>query len=124
MERDDRACRACVGIGVEDNRGLARFRVASQHLAGDEVVHVDVGLVEPQPREARGGNPLFAQMRDDQVCYHRHDFLEDLAALLDEELVGARGPFRCGAVQEAEIIADVVRELGQQAGADDFPCRR
>ena len=60
-------------------------------------------------------------MREDQFGDHRHDFLEDLAALLHEQLVGLADAFRRGAVQEAEIVADVVGEFRLELRRDDFP---
>src|SRR5215469_10203963 len=63
-------------------------------------------------------------MIDDQLGDHRHDFLEDLAALLHEQLVGPADAFGRGAVQEAEIVADVVGEFGLELARDDLPAVR
>ncbi|MCY1502878.1 hypothetical protein D9M68_369870 [compost metagenome] len=61
---------------------------------------------------------VLLQVGGDQLGDHRADVLEHLAAFLHEQLVaGAHALFR-GAVEEAEVVADVVGELGQQLGAD------
>ena len=52
-------------------------------------------------------------MIDDHLRDHRHNFLEYFAAFLHEQLVTARAAlvdraFAFGAVQKAEIVADIV----------------
>ena len=63
-------------------------------------------------------------MFDDHVGDHRHHFAEDLAPLLNEQLVRLADSFRRGAVQEAEVVADIVGELGLQPCAQDVPAAR
>ncbi|MGB2179250.1 MAG: hypothetical protein ACPH9E_15120, partial [Hyphomonas sp.] len=54
---------------------------------------------------------------------HGHDFLEHLAAFLLEQQVPAGARVGFGAVEKAEVIADVVGELRAQFGAEDRPDR-
>ena len=126
MEGDDRTGRGGVGVFVEDDDVLVRRRVAAQHLAADELVHVDIGLVQPHPLEGRGVDAEVPGVVDDHVRDHRHHVLEDLSALLDEQFVGRADTLGGGVVQEAEIVADVVlsmpylRSVSFQLRVQDF----
>src|SRR3546814_3419932 len=73
-------------------------------------------LVRPQTAHVGAREPELLHLRDDHRRDHRHDFLEHLAAFLDEELVGLRPRLvdaAVGAVEKAEIVADIVREDGR-----------
>ena len=63
-------------------------------------------------------------MLQDHFRHHRHYFLEHLAALLCDQLVGHVAPLRIAAIEETEIVADVVGEAGLQFAAEDRPCAR
>ena len=77
--------------------------------------------MQPEALDVADVELVLRQVGADQLGHHRADVLEHLAAFLDEQLVlGADALFR-GAVEEAEIVADVVGELGQQLGAEDVP---
>src|SRR3546814_3624046 len=81
-------------------------------------------LVRPQTAHVGAREPELLHLRDDHRRDHRHDFLEHLAAFLDEELVGLRPRLvdaAVGAVEKAEIVADIVREDGLEPGAEDIP---
>uniref|UniRef100_A0A0N5A623 Porin n=1 Tax=Parastrongyloides trichosuri TaxID=131310 RepID=A0A0N5A623_PARTI len=132
MEGDDRSGRGGVGVVVQDDDVLARLRLATQHLPADQGVHVDVGLVQPQTLQSVRVQAQFGGVVQDHLRHHRHHLLEHLATLLDEHLVaqavgrdglmpvGRQG----GAVQKAEIVADVVREAGLQLRAQNVPAAR
>ena len=112
-----------VGELVEDDDVLARRRLAAQHALADQLVHVDVGLVQPQALQRRSGrcprSPACSTIISETIGTTS---LEHLAALLHEQLV-ARRPTPSGrrAVQEAEVVADVVGELRLQPRAQDLP---
>ena len=77
--------------------------------------------MQPQPLEGRGIDPEVGGVGHDHLRDHGHHFPEDLPALLDKELV--HGAFASGSrtVQEAEVVADIVREHGLQAGSKNVP---
>lgn len=58
---------------------------------------------------------------DDHLADHRHHLAEHLAAFLDEQLVLGADAFGGRAVQEAEVVADVVGEHRLQPRTQDFP---
>ncbi len=83
--------------------------------------------MQPQAAHVGALQAEFLHFLDDHGGDHRHDFLEHLAAFLDEQLVGLRsrlvdGPV--GAVQKAEIVADIVGENGLQPGTQYVPMPR
>ncbi len=110
-EGDDRTRRAGVCIFAEDVRLLMRFGRAAQNFAADKIVHADIGLMEPHAFEVSGVEAFGFHMVEDELRNHRHDFFENLAAFLHEEFVFRADAFRCGAIEEAEIVADIVREF-------------
>src|SRR5699024_237717 len=61
------------------------------------------------------------QMRSDLRRHHRTNLLEHLAALLTEQLVASTDAIRRGAIQKAEIIANVIGKACLQAGTKNFP---
>ena len=77
--------------------------------------------MQPQAFQGGGIEAKIAAVLDDHLGHHRHHLAEHLAAFLDEQLVAGPDPLGRGAVQEAEIVADVVGELGLQPRAQDFP---
>ena len=97
----------------------------SQHACGDEPVHSGVCLMEPHAAKRCRRNREFLELRQNQFCHHWNHFLEDLAAFLHEKLVPVVARFRSGAVQKAEIVANVVRELRLEPCPENLPmaCR-
>ncbi len=77
--------------------------------------------MQPHAAQTFRLNVQFFHLRRDHVRHHRHDFLENFAAFLNEQLVRRVDAFWRGAVQEPEIVADIVRELGLQFGAKNLP---
>ena len=77
--------------------------------------------MQPHALEVGGGEAERVQLLQDHGRDQRHDFLEDLSAFLNEQLVGLGGVLGRGAVQEAEIVADIVGELRLQVSAEDAP---
>ena len=73
-------------------------------------VHVDVGLVQPEALQARGSSPR-SPMRDDHVGDHRHDLLEHLAALLDEQLVGLADPSGAARLRKPKLLRMLLENL-------------
>ncbi|MND93225.1 hypothetical protein D3C80_854060 [compost metagenome] len=59
-------------------------------------------------------------MLADQLGHHRTNLTEHLAPFLDEQFVRRTDPLFRRTVEEAEIVADVVGELGQQFATDDI----
>ncbi len=62
-------------------------------------------------------NWFSSQVHADQLGHHRAHVAEDLAAFLHEQLVRRADALFRRTVEEAEVVADVVGELGQQLGA-------
>ena len=87
----------------------------------DQLVHAQVGLVQPEPPHVRGLKAQRVQVLFDVRCGHRHHFLEDLATLLHEGLVAGVGVGIFAAVHEARVVADVVGILRHELGAQDLP---
>ena len=77
--------------------------------------------MKPEPFEGRGLKRVLGEMGEDEVRYQRHDFPVDLAAFLHEQLVASADTVRSGAVQETEIVADVVGESRLELGRYYFP---
>ena len=124
VEGDDGAGRRGVGVFVQDHRGFLRFGVAAQHHAADQQVHVQVGLVQPEAADLRHFQTGIGHGVLDHFRGHRAHVLEYLAALLAEQFVRLADAGFVEAVQEAEIVADVVGEAGFQLGVQDFPAVR
>ena len=66
-------------------------------------------------------NIIFTEVLHDKLGDHGHNFTENLAALLDKQFVGGQRVFGCCAVEEAKIVANVIGELGNELGANNFP---
>ena len=79
--------------------------------------------MQPEPAHVLWRQIVLAQVLTDHRGDHGHDFLEHLTALLLEQQVPAGARVGLGAVEEAEVVADVVGELGAQLGAEDRPDR-
>ena len=120
MEGDDGTGRRGVGVGVEDHGRFVGFGVAAQDQARDQQVHVQVGLVQPVAGDLRHFHAGLGQGRLDHLGRHRAHFLEDLAALLAEQFVGLAHAGLVKTVEEAEIVADGVREARFEFRADDL----
>ncbi|MNN70112.1 hypothetical protein D3C81_1859440 [compost metagenome] len=88
VEGDDRTGGGGVGVVVQDDDVLFGLGLAAQHLLADQGVHVDVGLVQPHPLETVRVQVQLGGVVQDHLRDHGHHLLEDLAALLDEHLVG------------------------------------
>src|SRR5690606_24290182 len=69
-------------------------------------------------------NILLSQLPGDQLGHHRADLTEHLAAFLDKQLVVVADAAFVGAIEEAEVVADAIGELGQQFGTDNFKLMR
>ena len=121
---DDRPGRGCIGIFLQDIGLLARFGIAPQNLAPDEIVHRLVGLMQPEAPQLRGLHAFILDMMQDVLRHHRHHFLEDLAPVLHELHVAPVGhAVRARAAQEAVVVADVVGKLGGAARGQDAEMR-
>ncbi len=87
MERDNGTRRAGVAVAVEDYRRLLLAGVMAEQLAGDELVHGEVGLMEPEPAQGIRRPALLIELAGDLVAHQRQHLLEHLAPLLTEQLV-------------------------------------
>jgi len=119
VEGNHRPRRTGVGIAVENHRCIFLGHFTPQQLLDDQVVHAQVGLVQPEAFHVGRLQVVLAQVLADQFRDHRADFLEHLAAFLHEQLVAAASALFRRAVEEAEVVADVVGEYGLQLGAED-----
>ena len=93
------------GVGVVSrmmafSSGVARGPAACD----DQLVHAEVGLVQPEAlqvvRRRCRGRPVL----DDHVGDHRHDFLEHLAAFLHEQLVAGADAFRAARFRKPKLL--------------------
>ncbi|MNO88053.1 hypothetical protein D3C76_794880 [compost metagenome] len=121
MEGDDGARRAGVAIAVEDHWRLLLAGVVAQQLAADELVHGEVGLMEPEAVQLLRLPALLPQLFLYLCAHQRQHLLEHLAPLLAEQLVIPIAGARAEAVQEAEVVADVVGVLGHQLARHQLP---
>jgi hypothetical protein len=113
-------CGAGVRVLVEHDRRLRVGRGAAEHALQDELVHAEVGLVQP---EALDGGDVDRQARElvgDELRDDRHDLLEDLPAVLHEEQLARIAGLGLATIQETEVVADIVREAGHQPRAEHF----
>src|SRR3989338_9112747 len=120
VQGDYRTGRTGVGVGVENYRCFTWLSIAAKQLACDQQVHVEVGLMQPEAFHIADVQLVLGQVRGNQLGNHRADILEYLAPFLDEQLVTRADALFRTAVEEAEVVADVVAELGDQLGADDI----
>ena len=61
-----------------------------EHLLRDKPVHSCIGLMQPQATQIRTRQAQAFGVLKDHLPNHRHDFLENLPAFLDEQFVIAR----------------------------------
>ena len=77
--------------------------------------------MKPKPLERGRCDAVCRKVFEHEVRHHRHDFLEHLAAFLNDELVWCVRGLRREPVQRPKIVANIVRIAGFEARADDFP---
>ncbi len=121
MERDNGTRRAGVAVAVEDHRRLLLAGIVAEQLAGDELVHGQVGLVEPEAAQGIRHPALLIELAGDLIAHQRQHLLEHLAPLLAEQLVIAVAGTRAEPIQKAEVVADVVGVLGHQLAGHQLP---
>ncbi len=108
MKRDDGTRRAGITIAIKNDRRLLLAGIVAEQFAADELVHGEVGLMEPEPAQALGGPALLIELVGNLVAHQRQHLLEHLAPLLAKQLVVAVAGARAQPVQKAEVVADVV----------------
>lgn len=121
VERDDGTGRSGVGEFVEDDGRFFQRGFAAEDAFGDELVHGEVGLVQPEAFHIGGGEAVGGEVRGDVVGGHGADFLEHFAAFLHEQFVAVVARGGVAAVEEAAVVADVVGEDGGGLGAEYLP---
>ncbi len=121
MKRDDGTRRAGIAIAIENDRRLLLAGIVTEQLAADELVHGEVGLMEPEPAQALGRPVLLIELAGNLVAHQRQHLLEHLAPLLAEQLVVAVAGARAQPVQKAEVVADVVGVPGYQLAGYQLP---
>ncbi len=121
MKRDDGTRRAGITIAIKNDRRLLLAGIVAQQLATDELVHGEVGLIEPEPAQALGRPALLVELVGYLVAHQRQHLLEHLAPLLAKQLVIAVAGARAQPVQKAEVVADVVGVLGHQLAGYQLP---
>ncbi len=121
VEGDDRTRGAGVGVGVEHHGGLVGVGDSTEHALGDQLVHLEVCLVEPEPTHRGGVEIEAAEVVVDVGDDEGTDLFEDLVAVLTEDqLVGvALAVLR--QVEETAVVADVVGELRRERRPEDLP---
>ena len=76
--------------------------------------------MQPEALDAVDLQTHFTQVLANQLGHHRANIAEHLAAVLHKQLVAGTHARLVAAVEEAEVVADIVGELGQQLGAKDL----
>ncbi len=121
MKRDDGTRRAGIAIAIKNDRRLLLVGIVTEQLATDELVHGEVGLMEPEPAQRVCGPALLIELVGNLVTHQRQHLLEHLAPLLAKQLVVAVAGARAQPVQKAEVVADVVGVLGHQLACHQLP---
>ncbi len=121
MKRDDGTRRAGITIAIKNDRRLLLAGIVAEQFAADELVHGEVGLMEPEPVQALGGPALLIELVGNLVAHQWQHLLEHLAPLLAKQLVVAVAGARAQPVQKAEVVADVVGVLGHQLAGHQLP---
>ena len=96
--------------------------VAAEQAAHDELVHRQIGLVQPEAAHIGRRKAQALQMVFDVFGRHRADFLEHFAAFLAKELVAVVGVAVFGARHKTLVVADVVGKGAEQTRAQNFEC--
>src|SRR5690554_6962574 len=92
----------------------------SQYSPSDQVIHMMVGLMEPQPCQLLTSQPKAFQMIIDQFRHHGANLAEHAPALLHEQLVAGEWIAIGNTVEEAGIIANGIGKARHQTRAKDF----
>ena len=108
VKRDDGAGRRGVGELVQDDGCLVWRRVAANQFAGDELVHVDIGLVQPKAACLLWGVAKGRQMGADVFDCQWADLFEHFAAFLLKQLVAVVKITVFRMLNEDKVVADVV----------------
>ena len=82
MKRDNRTRGGGIRILVEDCWRLFGGRIAPEHLARNQVIHVLVRLMEPDALEVIRIDTEGLKLGSDLFSYCRAHLLEDLSSLL------------------------------------------
>ena len=118
MKDDHRRGRTGVAVFGQHRRHFGFAGLAAEDTLADERVHVDVRLVQPQPLDVGRPQLELVGVLDDHLRHHRRDILEHAAPVLDEQPVAVRAGFGFGTIEKAEVVANIVRELGLELGAE------
>lgn len=88
---------------------FAGFGAAAEDFLADKIVHLFVGLMQPQAAQVRFGEAFVGHVLDDMLADHGQHLFEDLAPVLHELHVPAVGDaVGAGAAEEAVVVSDVV----------------
>src|SRR5690606_16256103 len=121
VEGNDGAGGTGIGVLIQHHRRLLlQVRITSQQLAGNQHVHVQVGLVQPEWADVVYRNVRLLKLLGDQLGHYGADLAEHLAPFRDKELVRLADTRLIGTVEKAEVVTDIVGELGQQPGAQNL----
>src|SRR5699024_4914564 len=82
VEHDHRAGGTGVAVFGQNRRHFLLGGVTAQYTPADEVVHVEIGLVQPQALDLTGSQPAVLDVFGDHLRHHRRDILEYPAAVL------------------------------------------
>jgi hypothetical protein len=103
---------------VQHDRRFRRRGVAAEQPPRDELVHVDVGLMQPPAADVGDSESDRSDLRLEVVGGHGTDLLEHLATILVEEVLRPERIGILGTGHVAEIRADVVRIERDGAAAE------
>ncbi len=120
MKSDDRAGRGGVGKLIQNHRCVVWRGVAPQQFSANQLVHGQIGLMQPEAPYPGGHQPMFGQMLGHVFGRHRAHFLEDFAPFLVKKLIPVFRVAVFAARHIAGVVAYAVGEGGQQACAKDF----
>lgn len=107
MKGNDGSRRGSVAEFVQDQRRLRGGRSAAQYFFSYVIVHVDVGLVQPEAPGSMNRNIEFFQMRFYEPRRNGDNLFEHLGAVLFKQLVRFANTAFIGPVEKPEVVAHI-----------------
>jgi len=84
------------------------MRITTQQLAGNKLIHVDVGLMQPPAPDVLYGHTRSLYLLLQMLCSHRTNVFENLTAVLVKQSVLSKSIAALGARNIAKIRTNVV----------------
>lgn len=84
MKSDDRTGRTGVGIFVQNDGGKVGVDLDAKYLFDDQLIHGQVGLMQPGALQRADFQVIFREMFLDESGDHGDDLFEHFSSLLDK----------------------------------------